>query len=548
MLNVFTYLIFYFYIFLVGRAFYFLINKVFNKSKNSKDDEPIFNLPIRLFYPFLGLFGIGNVVFLLNFFTGVNNTIFNIFLFLLVVLFNYRNYEFFDNVKTFSINFILIPGFLAVSSLNIGFARDAGGYHLNFQNWLSNKPITSGLYLLNPQYGFTSILDYVNTIFSIGSSYIVLHYVNLVFISSILSICIFTLTENKNVNYKIFGLMIIIFGILDNFGFNGGKNGFIEIDSVPKQDSAFTIISIFLFVIFTFILTENNFIINKIEFTTICFLSFFAFQLRTLGFLYYLLLLYVFFKSQLHKDYKSYTKPIVGFLILNILWLIKNVLMTSCLIFPVKQLCFKSLPWSNIELVALSSNDLLRKWHGAYSFGSFTDWFNKWIHNQINLTFSINFLISLLLALLLLSFVSRFRFKFSKNYIILFIFIFLNFFFWITTAPAIRLGNSIFLNFALLMMLCINADLQFSNRFKSVSIIFLLMVSFSLPRFENYGQLLENSMFVNDLRVEKVSYIKNQDFGVSPVDGVSCWVNISCKNKGRNAKLINTTFFNYFIP
>ena len=124
----------------------------------------------------------------------------------------------------------------------------------------------------------------------------------------------------------------------------------------------------------------------------------------------------------------------------------------------------------------------------------------------------------------------------------------LNFFFWITTAPAVRLGNSIFLNFALLMMLCVDADLQFSNKFKSVSIVFLLMVGFSLPRFENYSQLLENSMFVNELRVEKVSYIKNQDFGVSPIDGVSCWVNISCKNKGRNAKLINTTFFNYFIP
>ena len=124
MLNVFTYLIFYFYIFLVGRGLYFLINKVFNKSKNNSDNVVIFNLPIRLYYPFLGLFGIGNIVFLLNFFTGVNNTIFNIFLFLLTVLFNYRDYEFFDNFKTFSINFILIPGFLAVSSLNIGFARD----------------------------------------------------------------------------------------------------------------------------------------------------------------------------------------------------------------------------------------------------------------------------------------------------------------------------------------------------------------------------------------------------------------------------------------
>ena len=37
-------------------------------------------------------------------------------------------------------------------------------------------------------------------------------------------------------------LAIVLFGILDNFGSGGGRNGFIDIESVTKQDTPFAIV------------------------------------------------------------------------------------------------------------------------------------------------------------------------------------------------------------------------------------------------------------------------------------------------------------------
>ena len=37
---------------------------------------------------------------------------------------------------------------------------------------------------------------------------------------------------------------VLIYGFLDNFGFNGGKNGFIEVESIAKQDTPFAVMFI----------------------------------------------------------------------------------------------------------------------------------------------------------------------------------------------------------------------------------------------------------------------------------------------------------------
>jgi len=37
-------------------------------------------------------------------------------------------------------------------------------------------------------------------------------------------------------------VLIVLFGILDNFGMAGGRNGFIDIEAVTKYDTPFAII------------------------------------------------------------------------------------------------------------------------------------------------------------------------------------------------------------------------------------------------------------------------------------------------------------------
>ena len=50
---------------------------------------------------------------------------------------------------------------------------------------------------------------------------------------------------------KLLSITLALYGIFDNFGIEGGKNGFFDIDSIGKQDTAFGILFFFcnLFII-----------------------------------------------------------------------------------------------------------------------------------------------------------------------------------------------------------------------------------------------------------------------------------------------------------
>ena len=48
----------------------------------------------------------------------------------------------------------------------------------------------------------------------------------------------------------------------------------------------------------------------------------------------------------------------VGFLLIfTFLWLSKNIIVSGCLLYPVKSLCFENLFWSNLKKVELVSDE-----------------------------------------------------------------------------------------------------------------------------------------------------------------------------------------------
>ena len=71
--------------------------------------------------------------------------------------------------------------------------------------------------------------------------------------------------------------MILIFSLLDNFGFGGGRNGYLYIQSVGKQDVAIAIIY-FLVSIFILYSLKEKFSNNEIVFLTLVLL--FLYQLK----------------------------------------------------------------------------------------------------------------------------------------------------------------------------------------------------------------------------------------------------------------------------
>ena len=75
-------------------------------------------------------------------------------------------------------------------------------------------------------------------------------------------------------------LAIVLFGILDNFGSGGGRNGFIDIESVTKQDTPFAIVFYITNILF---LSLKNKEMSKLEILLLSFLILFGIQLRILG-------------------------------------------------------------------------------------------------------------------------------------------------------------------------------------------------------------------------------------------------------------------------
>ena len=67
-----------------------------------------------------------------------------------------------------------MPGILSISTITIGFAYDAGLYHLNSQHWIRESNIPIGLSNLHFRYGFSSIIDYISSSFWLNGNFEIL--------------------------------------------------------------------------------------------------------------------------------------------------------------------------------------------------------------------------------------------------------------------------------------------------------------------------------------------------------------------------------------
>ena len=140
-------------------------------------------------------------------------------------------------------------------------------------------------------------------------------------------------------------MFIIIFFFLDNFGFSGGRNGFIYIQEIGKQDIAVAILFCFAsLIIINSILNQD---INKLDFTILSLICFFIFQLKVSGvfiFFPYFVLIYFLINVNRYsfKNLVYFQLPTIFF---GIIWSLKSFLTTGCLIFPLSSTCIKSLSW-----------------------------------------------------------------------------------------------------------------------------------------------------------------------------------------------------------
>lgn len=540
---------FHVFLYFLGRGVFLTVCKLL-KFEYKLDKKYIGNTKFEYFYPLIALFIIGNLTVAINFFIGTNNII----LFVTVVLILFMNFlkTNLSLDKSSILYFVAIPFILSISSYGINLAQDAGLYHLNTQGWIREERIHFGLYNLHSRYGYSSLFDYISSNFWLEQNYLLLHFINLTFIVLFFIFLYSNLFLSTNTFLNNLSILVLIFGVLDNFGLSGGRNGFIDIEAVTKYDTPFAIL---YFLSGSLII--NNLItktFSTYDLLTIAYLLLFSLQLRIFAITLLPLFFLYLFKFVRKEDFKYAIKILITPIFFTFIWLLKNILISSCLFFPVKQTCLSFLPWSDVRSVALEAQEL-NIFHIYYSFDqNINSWLQNWLSKEINYSTFLNYFISLgVLFVFNLIIFKKSSKKINKNTQILIILsIIIPYIFWILSAPGIRFGLGLFLlSICLLSINYHNSTERFKVyvKFKSLTSFFIFLISiFLVIRLDTYSIFLNNFNLTNEISPTSIAYVDNNlGWGVVPQSGLSsCWVNIECIPVSKKIKKVDG-FYNYFV-
>jgi hypothetical protein len=318
------------YIFFSGLIFSKLI---INKDKRQNNCEVFF----------IGFIFLSILSLLLNFFmplNKLNNTILTLILFFLF-LFKFTNlikiYK--KNLFIISIVITLISSILLYKS-NI-FRPDAGLYHLPFIKTLNEEKIVFGLSNIHSRFGHVSITQFLSAHFNnylIGENGISIPHAIL---ASVFLIYLF-FEINKFKKYNLYFLFIFFAFLFSTIylkrysEYGNDAPGFI-----------FSILTIISYLKYRFLNKEKKY------FYLSCLFAIYAFCIKS--FLIVIVLVPILLIN--FKEIKKvlFDKKIYLFLFIILIWSLKNIINTGCIIYPVHQLCFKVFIWSDIEKTKYSN-------------------------------------------------------------------------------------------------------------------------------------------------------------------------------------------------
>lgn len=552
------YIIFFIYLLLLGRGSHIIFtNYLFRQSEKS---NLILETKAIIFYPIIGAIILGNILITLNYFIKLNDKFIPIIA-IILLLPNFQDLKLVRQSfsKVFSIQnitlYIIIPGVLLISSSDINFHYDAAYYHLNHQNWLRESNLIIGTVNIFWPFGMSSIFEYLSSVLWFGNSLIYLHFLNLIFMHFFFSFIFIHLFNTKNSNLKYSSLMLLIFSFIDNFGISGGRNGFIYIQEIGKQDTAVAI----LYCITSILLLDKiqKLTVLKTDIVYFSLLVFFIFEIKVSGviiFLLYFLLLFLLIKNK-HFEIKKILSLQIPTILFGIIWSVKSILTTGCLIYPLSFTCYESFWWYEP-----GSTERVEEYTTATSFSymeyflsdnlNFIDWFNDFFFASSNSTFSsyylavyTNFLISIFVLLLIKKILFNnnllnFRFK-----IIISTYVFLSILYLIFYGPIPRYSMGILCTTIAIIGFFIDSE---RVHIPKILVITLFIASLGLfPRLSSYQAFLTNgdiSLF--DPRVEsQYNEVNKVSPWIRPDSGDRCWININCTMETKNIVIIQEDFF-----
>lgn len=391
-----------------------------------------------------GIIVISFIAILINFFFPLNIYICSIIpLVSILIIFKYKK-------KFFNINFlkiILIQGIvltLLLTESNV-YRPDAGLYHLPYIGILNSEKIIFGLSNLHTRYAHTSIIQYYAAI----NNNFIFQNNGIVFSQALVasSIIINFLTQinlyikKKNFNFHFFFLFFIFIFIIYKM------NRYSEYgNDAPAHFLVFFLISEILRI-------NHNF--NVKNYANNLILSLFIVQSKlTLIFIVMINLINI---NKIKLIDLTLDRRFIFTTFFLVIWLTKNMILSGCLLYPIKSTCFDKFSWTNLERVdkvsieseawtkgwsnknptnKISQNDFIKKFN----------WVDSWtkVHFVFILKKLTPYIVFCCLIFLILKINSENKkiLNFQKEYFYYFIILLICFIIWYLKSPLFRYGYS----------------------------------------------------------------------------------------------------------
>ena len=413
----------------------FLKNLEFHNFLNKFSLSCVFG---AIFVSFLAL--------LINFFLPLDKLVGNTFIilsfvFFLVIFYSEKNKI--DLIKFTFLSSLIATILILYSTIN---RPDSGLYHLPYIQLINEHKILLGISNIHFRFGHISIIQYLSAIYNNSFFPIEVIVLPSAIITGSIFLYFFSFLDRKYnfLELKIFVSLITIYSLYSFNRYSGFGN-----DATSH---------LLLFLVSIFFL-QNQFQIKNIDyFATTTLISIFIFMQKTfmifLPIICFFVYLFFLVKINIYKNLK-----ILFSIIFILLWIIKNVMISGCLVFPISILCFDSLSYVNIDLIKnfeILSESWSKDWPNrtdqAIKMSTFNEsfnWFQIWYNNHFNFIIKKFSPFILLLSLILIygiSFSKNFKREnntlfIKKNYLIL-VLIFLFCIIWFLKFPLYRYGQS----------------------------------------------------------------------------------------------------------
>jgi hypothetical protein len=484
-------------------------------------------------FGFYGIFLLSFISIFLNFFIGLSREINNIiFLFPLLIFFFFFNKNIFIKIITFSIPIAFL--FVLTISYDTIYRPDAGLYHLPYVSIINESKIIIGVNNLHFRFGHTSIMQYLSALFNnhLFLNDGILIPLGLIYCHS-LGYLIFEIFNKKNkdliiIFFSLFAFSIFLMNRYGDFG-----------NDAPAH---------FLFFYLICESLKENDILYKIKKTTL--ISTFIFLNKVTLLLCFFVPIYFIIKNFKLK-YIVNKINIFSFIFL-FLFLLKNFLVSGCLIFPVEQTCIKETFWydygskrnSNAINTRLENEAWAKGWPDQENpkkdfevYLSDYNWIYTWSKNHgkyiIKKISPFLIFMCLIIATAVTYEIKNNNYKkkekerfLTDSYFLCFICI-SGVILWFLKFPVFRYGYSyIACGLSLILYILLRNFTIFTNleKFKKilVNILFLLLLSISI---KNIARIYPNLLIKNEKKTTEWPNIYSENKNIEKIDNIAIYKN-----------------------